>query len=1365
MMRPSVELDVFACGLDGINQIEASAGTGKTWNICALYLRLLLEAKLNVDQILVVTFTKAATAELHERIRERLAGALAVLDSPAARDQAAASDPFIAGLFAHVIGDEAHHRIAPQEAQQRLQHALRGFDQAAIHTIHAFCQRALQEAPFAAGLPFEVELAADDRALRLEAAAQFWRETVEPLSRRVPGLPEWLVDKRAEPASLDMLLARHLQKPLAEVRWGEAVPATLADIPARGAALGRALHEAYTAAATLWAEQRDRIVGLLDAALPALKATSHKPELVRAACEAWADYFASGGTAPVPSKHGSRIGLAALEKARKKEGRLPEHPFFAALDTLLAAASAQAEWHERVWLGLVRAWLAWAPDALRSLKRTRRTISFADLLGDLQRALSTHPWLAQTLRARYAAALIDEFQDTDPLQFDIFMRVFAPAAIDGDDGDEGDDGNHGEDVAHHVHGGAAPVRKAAPLFLVGDPKQAIYSFRAADLHTYLAARERAAACYTLAVNQRSTAALIDACNRIFGSNARAFILPGLNYDPVRAGTRVREPLVDPDRPAGSADFQVWRLPGGDAAWPKAQAQQRAAEACAAEIVRLLDGAAQGRVCIGREALKPGEIAVLVQTNRQGALIKRVLSAWGVGSVELGQASVFASIDAVCLERMLQAIETPGDPRRLRAALASDWLGLDAQALVRLDGPAEKNAAGGVAAALDAAGWVERLMRYRTLWHERGFAPMWRTLLQELEIPQRLAALPDGERRLTNLAHLAELTQTEGAGAHDMAAVLRWLSAQRSAPDAGEHAQLRLESDRNLVQIVTVHKSKGLEYAVAFCPFLNDGLPRPRSGDSLPSASEYRDEAGGGKRVVLHYDSDAERAEQAAAQALEEQAAERARLIYVALTRAIYRCYIVSGEYRSGQGGHTTDSRKSLLDWLVAGEGHTLSSWFAQPLESTELDHRWQALAGGAIGLAPLPSIRTREPLRRVLDDRLVYTARRAVRNLRDSWRIASFSALALSAAGGRATGAAADMTAGAGLQQEGAEARPDHDAWTQGGTVRDDDGAGRYEIIGDAMEGTMDGAMDGTGSDTRVGIDAVASQAAETSDEHAAFYAGFNVEPVQPQNNALPQTLRADDDILDFPRGAAAGECLHRMFELADFSDRATWPDAIARALREFPVDAPPALAARLPAMMARVLADVLDTQLLPTEAAGLRLSRVTPAVRLSELAFSMPAHALDLAELGALLQAHGYTALPALRYAGGMLDGYLKGFIDLVFEAEGRFWIVDWKSNHLGDGREDYAAPALVAAMDHHLYVLQALIYSVALHRYLRLRLPDYDYERDFGGALYLFLRGVRPAWRDGMHSAGVHLERPSAALITALDGLLAGRPGEGRV
>ena len=1335
-MRSTAELDVFVCELDGINQIEASAGTGKTWNICALYLRLLLETRLSVDQILVVTFTKAATAELHERIRERLAGVLAALDSMAATDGEVDTDPFLAGLFAYVIGNQPQHRIAPQEARQRLQHALRGFDQAGIHTIHAFCQRALQQAPFAAGLPFDVELAADDHGLRLEAAAQFWRDTVEPLSRRVPGFPEWLVDKRAEPASLDRLLARHLQKPLAEVRWGEAVPASLDEIPARGAALARALHETHAVAAALWAEQQERILGLLETALPGLKATSHKPELVRAACQEWAAYFAAGGAAPVPYKNGSRIGQTALEKGRKKDGQLPAHPFFAALDALLAAAQAQTEWHERVWLGLARAWLAWAPEALRTLKRTRRTMSFADLLGDLQRALSTHPWLAQTLRARYAAALIDEFQDTDPLQFDIFMRVFAPAA---------DGGEHA----------ASELRTGAPLFLVGDPKQAIYSFRAADLHTYLAARERAAACYTLAVNQRSTATLIDACNCIFGRNPQAFILPGLVYEPVRAGTRVREPLVDSNRPDGAADFQVWRLPSGDAAWSKTQAQQRAAEACAAEIVRLLDGAAQGQVRVGREPLKPGQIAVLVQTNKQGALIKRVLSAWGVGSVELGQASVFASADAGCLQRMLQAIETPGDPRRLRAALASDWLGLDAHALARLDGTvvagdtevATDVATESAARAPDAAAWVERFMRYRALWHERGFALMWRTLLHELGIAQRLACLPDGERRLTNLAHLAELTQTEGAGgaqgsasaAHDMAAVLRWLSTQRSAPDAGENAQLRLESDRNLVQIVTVHKSKGLEYAVVFCPFLNDGLSRPRSSDALPVACEYRD----GKQVVLHYESDAESTTRAAAQALEEQAAERARLIYVALTRAVYRCYIVSGEYRSGQGGHTTDSRKSLLDWLVAGAGHTLSTWLAQTPESPQLEHSWHALEGGAIGLAPLPQPRTRVPLRRTSAERSAYAARSALRSLRDSWRIASFSALAASAL--TDGGPAHDVT----------EARPDHDAWTHGSAMLDAADA----LVDEAMADEMDDGVTDPVADAAAEDGTIAPQPNAVADEHADFYAGFNVNP---EPEPVP---RADDDILDFPRGAAAGECLHRMFELADFTDRTSWPGAIDRALREFPVDAPPALAPRLPAMMARVLTDVLDTELLPTEAAGLRLSRVAPATRLSELAFSMPAQAVDLGQLGALLQTYGYTALPTLRYAGGMLAGYLKGFIDLVFECDGRFWIVDWKSNHLGERREDYAGPGLVAAMDHHLYVLQALIYTLALHRYLRLRLAGYDYERDVGGALYLFLRGVRPDWRDGAHGAGVHLVRPPLALITALDALLAAHHEERRV
>ncbi len=837
------ELDVFACPLDGVNQIEASAGTGKTWNICALYVRLLLEKNFNADQILVVTFTKAATAELHERIRGRLAELQRAIETD---DDG--GDPFIARLFETTLApDSGIDRAAAAKVVRR---ALRTFDQAAIHTIHAFCQRALQEAPFAAAMPFAFELEADDAALRFELAADFWRERVEPVAAAHPAFAAWLVAKRAGPASLDQQLARRLKKPLAQLRWGgmdTGEAADTADMQTR-----------FDTARDLWRAERDAIVSLLAEAQERLSKTSHRPDAVSAAIAAWTEWFTGDDAHAPPPRAALKLTAVGLKKATKVKFEPPEHPFFALADELAAAVVAAEAAQRARWLALVQTWLETAPAELVARKRTRRVVSFDDLLSNLYRALHAHPWLADALRARYPAALIDEFQDTDPLQFAIFNGIFAPAG---------------------------------PLFLVGDPKQAIYSFRAADLHTYLAARNAASARYTLAVNQRSTPPIVDACNRIFEANPQAFVLEGLDYQPVRAGERQRRAFTDPDTHGG--DFRIWMLPQGDAALTKREAQRQAGEACAAEIVRLLRGAREGAVTIGDAPLAPGNIAVLVQTHRQGSLIKRVLAAWGVGSVELAQASVFATLDAEQIERVLAAVDTPGDLRRLRAALATDWLGLDAAALWRLEQAADApSSSDDPAHAADAMSWVERFSRYRMLWHERGFAVMWRTLMRELRVAQRLVAGPDGERRLTDVNHLAELVQARAATQPGIAPTLRWLAAQR-AEGGGEEAQLRLESDRNLVQIVTVHKSKGLEYAVVFCPFLNDGSLRDPPSSGLPDAREYHDDEGA---AVLHYGCDDDEAERAQRYAAREQAAERARLVYVALTRAVYRCYLVGGVY-------------------------------------------------------------------------------------------------------------------------------------------------------------------------------------------------------------------------------------------------------------------------------------------------------------------------------------------------------------------------------------------------------------------------------------------------------------------------------------
>ncbi|EIF31612.1 exodeoxyribonuclease V, beta subunit [Burkholderia sp. Ch1-1] len=1214
------ELDVFACSLDGVNQIEASAGTGKTWNICALYVRLLLEKNLNADQILVVTFTKAATAELHERIRGRLAELHRAIEMD---DDG--GDPFVRRLFETTLAPE--RGIEREAALKMVRRALRTFDQAAIHTIHAFCQRALQEAPFAAAMPFAFEMEADDAALRFEMAADFWREQAEPVAHAHPAFAAWLVAKHAGPASLDEQLARRLKKPLAQLRWGKLDTSGNGADPQAG----------FDAACELWHAERDTIVSLLAEAQERLSKTSHKPDHVSGAIAAWTEYFAQGDCHAPPPKAALKLTASALKKATKVKFEPPVHPFFEHAEALAAAVVAAEAAQRARWLSLVQAWLDYAPAELVARKRTRRVVSFDDLLSNLYRALAAHPWLADALRARYPAALIDEFQDTDPLQFAIFSRIFAPAG---------------------------------PLFLVGDPKQAIYSFRAADLHTYLAAREAASACYTLAVNQRSTAPIVEACNRLFEANPQAFVLDGLDYQPVRAGERRRPPFSDPQASAG--DFRIWTLPQGDAALNKREAQREASEACAAEIVRLLRGAREGMVTIGDAPLAPGNIAVLVQTHKQGSLIKRVLAAWGVGSVELAQASVFATLDAEQIERVLAAVDTPGDLRRLRAALATDWLGLDAAALWRLEQVADApSPADDPAHAADAMGWVERFSRYRTLWHERGFAVMWRTLMRELRVAQRLVAGPDGERRLTNVNHLAELVQARAATQPGIAPTLRWLAAQRTQ-GGGEEAQLRLESDRNLVQIVTVHKSKGLEYAVVFCPFLNDGALREPPSSGLPDAREYHDETG---TAVLHYGCDDEEAEHASRYAVREQAAERARLVYVALTRAVYRCYLVAGTYQSSRS--TRESRRSVLNWLVGGSGHSFDDWLAEPPDEAALSARWQALAGGSITLQPLPRPERRVPLESLQDRSAHMQARANRRPLRDQWRMASFSGLI--AAGSKADEAHAPVE----------EVRPDHDE------------------IADALV-------------------------------------------VTPVPAPHPQA-HAEDDVLAFPRGAAAGDCLHRMFELADFTAPPTWTDAIRGALRERPAPAAPELAARLPAMMHNLLRDVVATELQP----GMRLANLDPRRRLNELEFLFAAPSLDFPALRELLIEHGY---PDVALEPGVLRGFVKGFIDMIVEHDGRFWIVDWKSNHLGDTAADYAAAPLEAAMASHAYHLQALLYTVALHRYLKTRVRDYSYDTHIGGYLYLFVRGVRPHWHDADGPAGVHRRRPAFELVALLDAAMIG-------
>ncbi len=1256
-------LQVFSCPLHGTRLIEASAGTGKTWNICGLVLRLLLERGLPLQQVLVVTFTNAATAELRERVRERIAETLARLRG----GPASSGDPFVEQLLQHL---RSVHGLADADMAARLDLALQSFDEAAIFTIHGFCQRALADTPFSAGLPLASTELVDDGALRLAVVQDFWRRHVAA-AELPPALAAVLLLRGDSPERWAGLLQRHGAKPLSRLVWPTAL-----DLPPAAAlpALLAELQAAHLAARLSWQAQRADIVARVQAHLPHLNGNTYRPDALAQAEADWQQLLA-GADALAGLAELNKLHLLGSDRLQPKKGHppLPPHPFFVQAQRLLTLRGAVQDRLRLTRLRLLRQLLLEGPAQLRALKRERRVLAFDDLLFDLYRGLhgDAHTpganGLRSALRARFPVALIDEFQDTDPLQFSIFRTLYAGPPDAGADTD-------------------AP---APALFLVGDPKQAIYSFRNADLHTYLQARGHAQACYSLAENQRSTAPLLQGLNALFGVHPEAFMLPGLQYQPVRCGPKPRPDWQDHSVAPGAdaaAALQLWQLPPGDdgQALPKPEALEAAARACAGEIARLLAAGQAGQVRHGGLPLAGGQVAVLVRTHGQGARMRQALADLGVGSVELSQSSVFHSTDAEDLEQVLAAVLAPTRESLLRRALATSLLGFDAGALDAL--------AGDEAQLLDRVG---RFSDYRTQWLQRGVGLMLRQLVAQEGVNARLLARPDGERRLTNLLHLQELLHQAAAEQPGAEGLLRWLQARRQDPEAtADSAQLRLASDRNLVQIVTIHKSKGLEYPVVFCPFLWDGHPSAAPG--VQDGLAYHDAQG---RPVLDFRDEAEIAATQDIKALKaqlalERSAETLRLIYVALTRAVQRCTLVVGSYSQrtkGGGRSSTPALRSRLNWLVAGAGHTPQGWSEHRLGAAEIHAAWLRLVQAQARLQP-PALSLQAlpqgpwatlPLQPVDAERLAALA--APAPLPAAWWIGSYSSLTQ---GARHDGAALDHDARAGAAGN-ALSDPDPDP------------------------------------DLKADPDAVPPASAPA---------------------ATPEL----EDILHFPRGPEAGNCLHALFEAVDFTRPAGWTEAIAQTLRLQPPGAVSAtLAPRLPAMLQRLLSDVLHT---PLPGAG-RLATVPSSRRLVELEFMLPAASLQVDDLAQALRAHG-VPVPGLSFT--RLQGYLRGFIDLVFEQQGRYWVLDWKSNHLGERPADYAAAALERAMAAHGYTLQALLYLVALHRHLARRLPDYRYEQHVGGALYLFVRGVRPGWLDA-HGApgGVHLWRPPLALVERVSAL----------
>lgn len=932
----SRRFDALTAPLAGTLLIDASAGTGKTYTIAALVVRLLLERGLELKEILVVTFTEAAAEDLRGRIRQGIRKAAIAFET------GCGADAFQQGLLAS--------RPDHARAAARLNLVLRNFDEAAVFTIHGFCQRVLAEHSLETGVLFDSELVADLRDLLRRIVEDFFRASFYQDSLLVVGY----CLKFFGPEPMRKRLGNLYGREDVEVRPhldGEAIRKQLAIAESDYRA-------AFARAAEGWPDRREAVrTFLLESG--ALKGNQYKPESVKV----WlAALEAVLGRAEPPVELFEKFGKFTPEALRgglKKGFEPPSEPFFDRCGELQEAHRRFDELLARYALLLETGLFGHVRRELLLRKEEAGAHSFDDLLTRLSLALRGQggPVLAGNLRRKYPAVLIDEFQDTDPVQYEIFTAAF----------------NHPDSL----------------LYLIGDPKQAIYSFRGADIFAYIRAVRDIAARFTLIDNWRSVPGLIAAVNTIFAAADRPFVFAEILFAPARPAEKDHTPLRLAGVEAPPFLIRTTKRPDQEERGKllsKETAGRLILLDLAAEIGRLLALGRTGAARLGDVPLAAGDIAVLVRTNRQARQVQEALAEMGIASVLNSSESLFASREAVEVGVLLRAVAECTSSRRLRAALATRLLAVEAR---ELDLLREET-------VFDA--WYERFRAYHDLWESSGFTRMFGEILDREGVRERLLALPGGERALTNVLHLQEVLHTAAAGQRlGMSGLLKYLHDLIAAVDdsPAEELQLRLASDAELVQIITIHKAKGLQYPVVFCPFSWEGsqiLGREKRGGAGPMCRYlFHEQAENEYRLVLDLGSEEQGASRE--QALREELAEGLRLLYVALTRAINRCYLFWGPFAS--------AGSSAAAYLLHGaraSGSEPRSWETDLLaglddaailsDLSELSRQ----SGGTVRLESMGEVvefqAFREPAGEVVISRRVFRG-----ECRDNWRIESFSSL------------------------------------------------------------------------------------------------------------------------------------------------------------------------------------------------------------------------------------------------------------------------------------------------------------------------------------------------------------------------------------
>jgi exodeoxyribonuclease V beta subunit len=1136
---------------DAPTLVEASAGTGKTYTITTYFVRAILEKDLEPDQILIVTYTKAATADLRRRARERIVEAIRRIEGPVGQSD----------LLDDIV-PRAVERLGRVEAERRLRNALASMDQAAILTIHGFCQRLLQDHPLEFGIDFDFDVGEDLSSVHGELATDYWAATLYDR-------PAWMIEAlRSKRVTVD-LLAR-----LADKALSPRVPLLgPKPIAVDTSALDRAL-EARTKVGELWLRHREEVAAILTET-KGLNGNSYR----KASVPKWFDELDS-----LAAKRNWKELPEWFDRISQGHMRInkgfeePVHPFFQACRELLDSWGAVEPMLDYAVFEFQQDFLDYAEEAMLARRVETGVLSYDDLLTIVHAAVVNDDSVARLVADEYPLALVDEFQDTDSVQYGIFRATYGEGAC----------------------------------VYVGDPKQAIYAFRGADVFSYIeATRDVGENRRTLSTNYRSDPSMVDAVNMLFARRTHPFLETSIGFDAAEAHEE-----VDRLRSTPALDF-VWL----DEEHLKGDLSS-VAETVANEVAHLLRSEAQ----IEERDVEAGDIAVLCRSNRQARVVAEALRALNVPTSLEGDSSVLATETATSMRAILEAALLPGDSRALRRAMLTPLLGVTACELVDMDDK-------------DWTTWVTQFQRWHELWRTQGVIRFVENMLRETHAEARLAKTPSAKRDLTDLLHVEELLM-RGEREHDRdpIALMQWYRRlDEGSPDEGmvrtEDLQQRPDAESGAVRVTTIHKSKGLEYGVVFCPYT---WRDANLFSDEQRALKFHDGEGAIKLDLgsANHDANEERAKH-------EKLSEALRVLYVALTRAKYRCTVFWGRAKGWQ--------RSALAQLLHG------SDLSKSRDEADLQGELFAFAsssGGVIGArdpigTPAMPLEDRRP-----GDRL--EARPASRGYDLAPRIGSFSSL--------------------------------------------------------------------TGHDEKTPLP-------RSTDEE---------EPVRPPLFAA------------LPGGTRTGLLLHSILERCDFEKLADDPtiDMIEGQLRDYGL--PPELAPEIRSDLSVVANTPLVSQPNPPTLVGIERS-------LRELEFTLSLDRPRLQRLAEILERHG-APVGAPGYPSRLreldaesLQSFLRGYIDLVFEWEGRWYVADYKSNSL----PNYGAEAVTEAVQREHYVLQALLYSAATQRYLSQRIDDFSPSEQWGGAMFLFLRGMAGADAPG---GSVFFDPLSNELLDALDAWLGG-------